>query len=51
MDHAHRKLDAAVAAYGWTDYTQEMLDEEVLKHLLALNLQRATNNCTSPKAQ
>jgi hypothetical protein len=43
LDHAHRELDAAVAAaYGWTDYTPEMPDEEILKRLLALNLQRAT---------
>jgi type II restriction/modification system DNA methylase subunit YeeA len=39
LDHAHRELDAAVAAaYGWTDYTPEMPDEEILKRLLALNL-------------
>ena len=32
LDHAHRELDAAVAAaYGWTDYTPEMPDEEILK--------------------
>jgi type II restriction/modification system DNA methylase subunit YeeA len=42
LDHAHRELDAAVAAaYGWTDYTPEMPDEEILKRLLALNLERA----------
>ncbi len=41
LDHAHRELDAAVAAaYGWTDYTPEMPDEEILKRLLALNLAR-----------
>ncbi|MHB1083872.1 MAG: class I SAM-dependent DNA methyltransferase [Thiobacillus sp.] len=39
LAHAHRELDAAVAAaYGWTDYTPEMSDEEILKRLLALNL-------------
>jgi hypothetical protein len=33
---------AAVAtAYGWTDYTPEMADEEILRRLLALNLERA----------
>ncbi len=38
---AHRALDLAVAqAYGWSDYTAEMPDEEILKRLLALNLQR-----------
>jgi hypothetical protein len=41
LDHAHRELDALVAAaYGWTDYTPEMPDEEVLRRLLALNLER-----------
>jgi len=29
------------AAYGWTDYTPAMPDEEILKRLLALNLARA----------
>ncbi len=39
---AHQTLDAAVAAaYGWADYTAEMPDEEILKRLLALNLERA----------
>lgn len=39
---AHEKLDAAVAAaYGWTDYTPQMSDEEILSRLLAMNLQRA----------
>jgi type II restriction/modification system DNA methylase subunit YeeA len=42
LDMAHRALDSAVAAaYGWTDYTPEMPDEEILRRLLALNLQRA----------
>ncbi|MBV6475664.1 MAG: hypothetical protein MOGDAGHF_01218 [Rhodocyclaceae bacterium] len=41
LDNAHRALDAAVAAaYGWHDYTPAMPDEEVLKRLLALNLER-----------
>ena len=41
LDNAHRTLDAAVAAaYGWTDYTPDMLDEEILRRLLALNLAR-----------
>jgi hypothetical protein len=39
---AHSQLDAAVAAaYGWTDYTPDMPDEEILKRLLALNLERS----------
>ena len=42
LDAAHKALDAAVAqAYGWSDYTAEMPDEEILKRLLGLNLQRA----------
>lgn len=42
LDHAHRELDAAVAAaYGWTGYTPAMPDEEILRRLLALNLARA----------
>lgn len=41
LANAHQALDAAVAAaYGWTDYTPEMPDEEVLRRLLALNLER-----------
>jgi len=42
LDAAHKALDATVAAaYGWTDYTAAMPDEEILKRLLALNLERA----------
>jgi type II restriction/modification system DNA methylase subunit YeeA len=42
LDAAHKQLDAAVAAaYGWADYTPDMPDEEILKRLLALNLERA----------
>ncbi|MBP5997291.1 MAG: class I SAM-dependent DNA methyltransferase [Azonexus sp.] len=42
LDLAHRELDAAVAAaYGWADYTPEMPDDEILRRLLALNLERA----------
>jgi len=29
------------AAYGWGDYTADMPDDEILRRLLALNLQRA----------
>lgn len=43
LDNAHQALDAAVAAaYGWTDYTPAMPDEEILRRLLALNLSRST---------
>lgn len=42
---AHRKLDKAVlAAYGWSDLMDDdgnIDEEEVLSHLLALNLKRA----------
>lgn len=47
LDMAHKELDAAVAeAYGWTDYTPDMADEEILRRLLALNLERSTKDCT-----
>ena len=39
MDNAHARLDAAVAnAYGWP---ADLPDAEILKRLLALNLERA----------
>lgn len=42
LEDAHRTLDAAVAlAYGWDDYTPYMPDEEILRRLLKLNLERA----------
>ena len=42
LDAAHKALDELVAAaYGWTDYTADMPDEEILKRLLTLNLERA----------
>jgi hypothetical protein len=42
LDAAHKALDMVVAqAYGWSDYTADMPDEEILKRLLALNLERA----------
>lgn len=45
LDMAHKDLDVAVAeAYGWEDYTPEMPDEEILRRLLALNLERAGKN-------
>lgn len=47
LDHAHRELDAAVAAaYGWADYTADMPDDEILKRLLALNLERTATQGT-----
>lgn len=45
LDMAHKTLDAAVAeAYGWADYTPDVSDEEILRRLLALNLERAAKN-------
>ena len=42
LDAAHKALDAAVAAaYGWANYSAGMPDEEILKRLLALNIERA----------
>ncbi|MGH9553001.1 MAG: hypothetical protein ACRD3W_26720, partial [Terriglobales bacterium] len=42
LSNAHRHLDQAVAqAYGWSDYTPEMSDEEILSRLLRLNLERS----------
>lgn len=55
LDMAHKTLDKAVAeAYGWTDYTPDMSDEEILRRLLALNKARAgrqkytRNSTTNP---
>ena len=43
LDLAHKGLDQAVAAaYGWPDYAPETPDEEILRRLLALNLERAS---------
>jgi type II restriction/modification system DNA methylase subunit YeeA len=45
---AHQQLDQAVAqAYGWADYNAAMPDEEVLKRLLALNLEREATQVLS----
>ena len=42
LDLAHKELDKAVAAaYGWTDYSPEMANDEILRRLLALNLARS----------
>jgi type II restriction/modification system DNA methylase subunit YeeA len=41
LDMAHKNLDKAVAtAYGWTDYTPEMPDDEILARLFRLNQER-----------
>jgi type II restriction/modification system DNA methylase subunit YeeA len=52
LDHAHRKLDAAVAAaYGWP---ADLSDEQILERLLALNLRRAAVESaatTKPKSR
>ena len=43
LAQAHETLDAAVAAvYGWTGYTSAMPDDEILRRLLALNLERSS---------
>ena len=45
LDLAHKALDQAVAtAYGWTDYTPETPNEEILRRLLELNLERASQS-------
>lgn len=45
LDMAHKALDQAVAtAYGWADYTPEMPDDEILRRLLKLNLERTAGN-------
>lgn len=42
LAQAHATLDAAAAAaYGFADYTAAMPDDEILRRLLALNLERA----------
>jgi type II restriction/modification system DNA methylase subunit YeeA len=46
LDNAHKKLDAAVfAAYGWPE---DIADEDVLKNLLALNLERSERGASIP---
>ncbi|MBC5764582.1 class I SAM-dependent DNA methyltransferase [Ramlibacter albus] len=43
LAEAHANLDRAVAAaYGWTEYSPEMSDDEILKRVLALNSTRMT---------
>lgn len=42
LARAHQALDAAVAAaYGWSDYTSAMPDDEILQRLLKLNQERS----------
>jgi hypothetical protein len=51
LSMAHEAIDKAVAtAYGWTDYTPAMSDDEILKRLLALNLSRATTGSPETSA-
>lgn len=39
----HKDLDIAVAAaYGWSDYTPDMSDDEILRRLLHLNQERVS---------
>ncbi len=48
LDHAHQKLDAAVAAaYGWP---AALSDEQILEKLLALNLRRAAEEAKTAAA-
>jgi hypothetical protein len=49
LDLAHKKLDAAVAAsYGWP---ADLSDEQILEKLLALNLERATEEAKAAKVK
>ena len=51
LAQAHAQLDAAVAAaYGWTDHTPDMPDDEILRRLLALNRERAVQAGAAKKA-
>ncbi len=50
LAQAHDALDMSVAAaYGWSDYTPAMADEEILARLLRLNHQRTSER--APSAQ
>ena len=50
LTQVHATLDAAVAAaYGWTDYTPAMPDDEALGRLLRENLQRALQQSGSQR--
>lgn len=46
--HAHRDLDAAVAAYGWP---ADISEDEALAKLLELNLARAGAAAAGPDAE
>ncbi len=42
LTNTHTRLDRAVfAAYGWEEEPGELSDEEILRRLLALNLERS----------
>ncbi len=46
--HAHQALDLAVArTYGWNDYTPDTPDEEILRRLLVLNVERSAQTSTN----
>ena len=48
LDLAHKKLNAAVAAaYGWP---AGLTDEQILERLLALNLERATEEAKAQES-
>jgi len=48
LDNAHAELDLAVAtAYGWSEYTPAMTDDEIVGRLLKVNLERAADLFTS----
>jgi hypothetical protein len=50
LNTAHQTLDKAVAhAYGWTDYTPETTDADILQRLLKLNLARSQANTKQTK--
>ena len=51
LAQAHAALDAAVAqAYGWTEDAAALADDEILRRLLALNLQRAAGGVAGTQA-
>ena len=42
-EDAAGKFGSLAEAYGWADYTPDIPDEEILRRLLALNLERAAH--------